>query len=274
MHKNGRKLPLNNPWSEIAMRLRKFSITSVFLAALSAGTSVHAAELKVLSTGAAKPIVVAGAEGFQKKFGHTLTIENDTAGGVVKRIEGGAAFDVAINSPGAVDELIAKGKIASGSRVNLARVGVGVMVKAGAPKPDISTVDAFKKALLAAKSVGYIDPASGGSSGIYVAKLLEQLGIADAIKPKAKLKQGGYVADLVSSGEAEIGIHQISEILPATGVTLVGPLPAEIQNYTVYAAGVGASTKDAVAATALIQYLAGPELADVLRVKGMEKAAP
>jgi molybdate transport system substrate-binding protein len=178
-----------------------------------------------------------------------------------------AAADIKV-----LDGLIKQGKIADGSRVNIARVGVGVMVKEGAPKPDISTVEAFKKAVLAAKSVSYIDPASGGSSGIYVAKLLEQLGIADQVRPKQKLKQGGYVADLIASGEAELGIHQISEIVPHKGVTLVGPLPKEIQNYTTYAAGVAGATKDKDAATALVTFLSGPRTAEILKSKGMEPA--
>ena len=146
------------------------------------------------------------------------------------------------------------------------------MVRAGAPQPDVSSVDAFKQALLAAKSVAYIDPASGGSSGIYVAGLLDKLGIADQVKPKTKLKHGGYVADLIVAGEAELGIHQISEIVPVKEVTLVGPLPAEIQNYTVYAAGLGANAKDADAAKALIKALTGPAAADVLKSRGMEPA--
>ncbi len=147
------------------------------------------------------------------------------------------------------------------------------MVKDGAPKPDISSVDAFKKALLAAKSVAYIDPASGGSSGIYVAKLLDQLGIADQIKPKAKLKQGGYVADLIVSGEAELGIHQISEIVPVKGVTLVGPLPRDIQNYTTYAAGISGAPGDAEGAEALVKFLTGPRTGELLKQKGMEPTA-
>ena len=117
-------------------------------------------------------------------------------------------------------------------------------MKEGAPKPDVSTVEAFKRALLAAKSVAYIDPASGGSSGIYIDKLLERLGIADQIRPKAKLKKGGHVADLIVSGEAELGLHQISEIVPVKGAALVGPLPKEIQNTTTYAAGLSASTQE------------------------------
>ena len=154
----------------------------------------------------------------------------------------------------------------------LAKVGVGVMVKDGAPKPDVSSVEAFKQALLKAKSVGYIDPASGGSSGIYVAGLLDKLGIADQIKPKAKLQKGGHVSDLVVAGEAEIGIHQISEIVGQKGVTLVGPLPAPIQNFTTYAAGVSATTQHSDAAKAFIKVLTGPSAAAVLKSKGMEGA--
>ena len=146
------------------------------------------------------------------------------------------------------------------------------MVKEGAPKPDISTVEAFKKALLAAKSVAYIDPASGGSSGIYIDKLLERLGIADQIRPKAKLKKGGYVAELIASGEAELGLHQISEIVPVKGAVLVGPLPKEIQNTTTYAAGLSANAQNKEAAQALIKAFSGPAAVTVLKTKGMESA--
>jgi molybdate transport system substrate-binding protein len=146
------------------------------------------------------------------------------------------------------------------------------MVKEGAPKPDISTVEAFKQTLLKAKSVGYIDPASGGSSGIYVAGLLDKLGIAEQIKPKAKLQKGGHVSDLVKAGEAEIGIHQNSEIVGQAGVTLIGPLPKDIQNYTTYAVGLGSGAKQAEAAKAFIKVLTGPSAAAVLKAAGMEGA--
>jgi len=237
---------------------------------LATPVTAPAAELMVLTAGAFKPVLLAAEGDFRAAALHSLRVENDTVGATSKKIEGGTAFDVAVLTPAAIDELAGKGFIVQGTRTALARIGVGVMVKAGATKPDISSVDAFKRALLGAKTVAYIDPASGGSSGIYVARLLERLGIADAIKPKAKLKQGGYVADLVVSGEAEIGIHQISEILPVSGVALVGPLPAEIQNYTVYAGGLGAKSATPEAATALIKFLAGPQLAPVLKSKGMD----
>jgi len=214
-----------------------------------------AAEIKVLSAGAYKSVVVAIQPEFEKQTGHKLIIDNDTVGGLAKRIEDGEVFDVVIVSPGAVDDLIKKGKAAGGTQQTLARVGIGVMVKDGAAKPDIATVDAFKKAVLDAKTVAYIDPASGGSSGIYLASLFEKLGIANAVKPKAKLKQGGYVADLIVSGEAELGIHQISEILPVKGVKLVGPLPAEFQKYAVYAGAVVPGGKHRQAAADLLEFL-------------------
>src|SRR4029079_17789141 len=145
-----------------------------------------------------------------------------------KAIECGEVFEVALLTPQAIDDLAKAGKVVAGSRADLAKTGVGVVVKEGAPKPDIATVDAFKRTLLAAKSVAYIDPAAGGSSGIYVGKLLEQLCIANDINAKANLIPGGAVAEHISKGEAEVGVHQISEILHVHGATLVGPLPAEI----------------------------------------------
>lgn len=243
---------------------------AAFAFAVAATTQVAgAAEVKVLSAGAYKQVVLALQPEFEKS-GHKLVVDNDTVGGLQRRIEGGEAFDVVIVSPGAIDDLIKKGKVADGTRQTLARVGIGVMVRAGAPKPDVSSVDAFKKAVLEAKTVAYIDPASGGSSGIYLAKLFEQIGIAEQVKAKAKLKQGGYVADLLKSGEADLGIHQISEIIPVKEVTLVGPLPREIQNYTTYAAGIGSGARDRDAAQALVKVLTGPAAAAVLKDKGMD----
>jgi molybdate transport system substrate-binding protein len=231
-----------------------------------------AAEIKILTAGAFKQVVLALVPEFERQTGNKVIVDNDTAGGLKKRIEGGEAFDVTVITPKVIDELVATGKIAAGSRVNLASVGVGVVVKEGAPKPDVSTVEAFKRALLAAKSVAYIDPASGGSSGIYIDKLLERLGIADQVRPKAKLKKGGHVADFIVSGEAELGLHQISEIVPVKGVVLVGPLPKKIQNTTTYAAGLSASTANKDAANALIKMFSGPAAAAVLKSKGMEPA--
>jgi molybdate transport system substrate-binding protein len=250
----------------------KITLLSLAILMMAAGTprGAAAAEIKVLTAGAFKQVVVALVPEFEKQTGHKVIVDNDTAGGLAKRIEGGETFDVAFITPGVIGDLAKKGKIVDGSSVAIARVGVGVMVKAGAPKPDVSTVDTFKQTLLAAKSVSYIDPASGGSSGIYVSGLLDKLGIADQVKPKAKLKKGGYVADLIKSGEVELGIHQISEIVPVPEVTLVGPLPADIQNYTTYAGGLGSAARDVEAAKALLKVFTGPRAAELLKSKGME----
>jgi molybdate transport system substrate-binding protein len=251
------------------MRIMVLSL-AVMLVAAAAPRGAGAAEIKVLTAGAFKQVLLGLLPAFEQQSGHKIVVDNDTVGALSKRIEGGEVFDVAILTPAAVDDLTRKGKFVGGSRKNLARVGIGVVVKEGAPKPDISSVEAFKKALLAAKSVAYIDPAAGGSSGIYVAGLLDKLGIAGEIKPKAKLIPGGAVAEHIARGEAELGVHQISEILPVKGATLVGPLPAEIQNYTVYAAGLGTNAKESAAAKALLDALSGPASAEVLKSKGME----
>ena len=234
----------------------------------------QAAEIKVVSGGAFKQVLNALAVQYRKETGNTLDIAYRTVGQHLDLIRSGQEqFDVAILTPAAIDDLAKEGKVVPGSRTDLAKTGVGVMVKAGAPVPDISTVDAFRRALLAAKSVAFIDPKAGGSSGIYVEGLLARLGIADQINAKAVLVHGGAVADYVAKGEAEIGIHQISEILPVAGVTLVGPLPAEIQNFTVYSAGLGAAAKDNAAARAFIGFLAGPQALPIVKAKGMEPAS-
>jgi molybdate transport system substrate-binding protein len=256
---------------EEQMRMTLLGVAMVLMAA-GAPRGAAAAEIKVLTAGAFKQVLLVLVPDFEKQTGHKVILENDTVGALTKRIEAGEAFDLAVLTPAAVNDLSTKGKFVVGSRTNLGRVGVGVVVKEGAPKPDISSVDAFKKTLLAAKSVAYIDPAAGGSSGIYVAGLLDKLGVAADVKPKAKLIPGGAVAEHIARGEAEIGIHQISEILPVKGITLVGPLPADIQNYTVYAAGLGANGKESEAAKALLKTLSGPAAADVLKSKGMEPA--
>jgi molybdate transport system substrate-binding protein len=231
-----------------------------------------AAEIKVLTTGAFKQVVVALVPQFEKVTGHKVVVDNGTVGQLTKRVDGGESFDVLVLSPAGIENYTKQGKIAAGSSAKLAKVGVGVMVKAGAPKPDVGTVEAFKQALLAAKSVGYIDPASGGSSGVYVAGLLDKLGIADQIRPKVRLQKGGHVSDLVVSGQAEIGIHQMSEIVSQQGVTLVGPLPAPIQHYTTYAVGFAAGARQPDAAKAFIKLLTGPAAAAVLKSCGMEPA--
>jgi molybdate transport system substrate-binding protein len=232
------------------------------------------ANIKVISGGAFKQVLNVLAEQYGNASGNKLDLTYRTVGQHLQLIKSGEeSFDVAVLTPEAIDGLIKDGKVIAGSRADLAKTGVGVVVKTGAPLPDISSVDAFKRSLLAAKSVAYIDPAAGGSSGIYVGKLLERLGIAAAVNAKAKLIHGGAVADHIADGEAEIGIHQISEILAVKGAVLVGPLPANIQNFTVYAAGVGTAAKDEATASVLVKFLAGPHAGPIIKAKGMEPAS-
>ncbi len=234
----------------------------------------EAAEIKVISGGAFKGVLTALTAQYEKETGNKVDLTFRTVGQHLKLIRSGEeSFDIAVLTPESIDGLAKEGKIVPGTRSDLAKVGVGVVVKAGTPLPDIKTVDAFKKALLAAKSVAYIDPAAGGSSGIYVGKLLERLGIAKEVNAKAVLVQGGAVADHIADGEAELGVHQISEILGVPGVVLVGPLPAEIQNFTIYSAGVGAAAKDQATAGAFLKFLSGPHALPIIKAKGMDPAS-
>ena len=244
------------------------------MASFSVGAA-SAADIKVLTAGAYKPVVLALQADFEARTGHRLKVENDTAGALQRRVAAGEAFDVLVITPAALAQLVQAGKVEDGSKTagatrSLARVAIGVAVKNGATAPDISTVSAFQNALLSARAVAYIDPAAGGSSGIYMSQLFEKWGLADRIKAKAVLVPGGLVAQRVVDGQADIAIHQISEILAVPGATLVGPIPAEIQNYTVYAGGVSAAAADPAAARALLDLLAGQAAAAVLKSKGME----
>ncbi|HYF20587.1 MAG TPA: substrate-binding domain-containing protein [Ramlibacter sp.] len=231
-----------------------------------------AAELKVLTAGAYKSVLVALQPGFEQRTGHRLVIDNDTAGALQRRIGGGEAFDLVVSSPASLQPLQQAGRLAPRPPVPLARVGVGVAVKAGQPLPDIASVDAFRNLLVQAPTVAMIDPAAGGSSGIYLSQLFEKWGIWPQVKAKAVLVPGGLVAERVVDGKAAVAIHQISEILAVPGAVLVGPLPAEIQNYTTYAGAVSAQAKEPQAAAQLLEALQAPEAGPVLRAKGMEPA--
>jgi molybdate transport system substrate-binding protein len=250
--------------------IRILAASCLALGAVSGAAAASAAEIKVLTAGAFKSVVMAVEPDFETQSGHKITVANDTAGALAKRIAEGETFDVVILTPQAIDQLVQGGKVAGGSPVRLARVAIGVAVRKGAPAPDIATVAAFETALRQARSVAYIDPAAGGSSGIYLAQLFAKMGLADLIKAKAVLVPGGLVAERVASGEAELGIHQISEILAVPGVTLVGPLPAQIQNYTIYAGGVAAGSRESETARGFLSALGGPRGLAALKEKGME----
>ncbi len=243
----------------------------VLLFSFSLGAfSARAAEIKVLTAGATKAVLEKMATAFAEASGHTLVFTSDTAGGVAKRIEAGQVFDIAVATRGVMSELESKAKVAAGTPVDIARTSIGIAVRSGASLPDVSTLEAFKATLLAARKIAYVDPASGGTSGIYIAKVIADLGLTDTLKEKTVLKPGGYVAELAATGEVDIVIHQISEIVPVKGVVLVGPLPAAIQSVTTYTAAL--ASKDASGPShAFLAYVTGSEAAAVLKAAGMEK---
>jgi len=211
---------------------------------------------------------------YEKKSGNKLKLEITTVAALKKRLDAGEAFDVAILTPAAIDDLIKQGKVVADSKAVIVKSPLGVGIKAGAKRPDISTTDAFKKSLLAAKSFGYTDPALGGASGVYTGKLVEKLGLADALKSKSHLTKGSDpLRQGIASGEIEIGVTQISELLNGTGIDVVGPLPADIQNYTVFASGVASAAKDAAAGKDFLKYMASPEVAAIMKTKGLEPGA-
>jgi molybdate transport system substrate-binding protein len=234
-------------------------------------TAAPAADIKVLATTALSTVFEELQPRFEKASGHKLIVVLSPSGALNKRVADGEAADLLISSVAGVDALIKDGKL-TGPRVLIAQSGMGVAVKAGAPKPDISNPEALKKALLAAKAVAYTDPKSGGASGIHFLKVLEQLGIAEQVNKSAKLGQGGPTADFVVKGEADIAVQQIPELKPIAGIDIVGPLPGNLQSMTVFASGVLANAMQADAARALIAFLGSPEALAVIKDKGLEPA--
>ena len=202
---------------------------------------------------------------FEAAAGCRLSFSYDPANVIRRRIEAGEAFDVAIATRQVIDALTDAGSIVAASRTDLGRSGLGLAVRAGAPKPDIGTVEAFKRALLAAKS---IVRSRDGTSGHYFGALVERLGLAEQLRGKLRLGPGGYVAEQVAKGEVEMAVQQISELLPVAGVQSV-PFPEELQLYSVFTAGIGSACRDRQAAAAFIDFLSAPASSRVFRAKGL-----
>jgi molybdate transport system substrate-binding protein len=243
------------------------------MAAMHGASTADAAEIRILASGSLKAALPELVRDFQRSSGDTATIEYGPAGAVVGRIEKDEAADVVIVSRSQLEKLASNGKVVPGSLVNIAGIALGVAVRKGAPKPDISNVEAFKRTLLAARSIGYRDPITGSTSGIYTAGLLERLGIAQELKPKLRLDRSeGDVPENVflgvANGEVEMQIGQITEIVISPGVDLAGPLPGEIQNTTLMAAGIMTTSKAPDAARALIAFMSSPSAAAVLKAGG------
>jgi molybdate transport system substrate-binding protein len=240
--------------------------TTGFALMLAFGISASAAEIKVLSSNALKSAIEEIAPQFEKTSGHKLMMVWGAAVPLRAQIEKGEVFDATILTVPGIDALIAQAKLDSATRTPLVRSSVGVAVRKGAPKPDISTTEAFKTALRNAKSITYVEQ---GASGIYLKELFVRLGIADEIKSKVKPAPTA-AAEFVASGEAEIGMTQISEILPFAGAELVGPLPADIQLYTSFAGANSTATKQPEAGKAFFKFLVAPDTAKILKAKGLE----
>ena len=232
-------------------------------------------ELKVLSTTAMKTVFEELSPQFQRATGNRLVVSLGPSLQIETRLADGEAADVAILTTAGAKDMVARGKILAGSLVDIARSSLGVAVQKGAPKPDISSVEAFKRALLAAKSIAVSKPVGGGLSGAHMAKVFKELGIAEAMAAKAKYGVGGpagLVELIILRGEADIGVQQIAELMGVSGIDIVGPLPAELQSVTPFTAAIPTSASHPEAGRALIDFLATPAAKSVIKAKGLEPA--
>jgi molybdate transport system substrate-binding protein len=250
----------------------------VLVQVLASGV-VDAAELRVLGAVAMREVMLDLGPSFERATGHRLVVTFDAPGFIMKRIEASEAFDVVIIPRAGLERLAQAGKVPPASLVDLASVIAGVAVRKGAPRPDISTPEAFKRTLRAAQSVARPDPVAGGSSGAHIARVLERLGLADEVKAKSvivnrpgdpRATPGYSVAD----GDADLALHQVHELMAVPGIEVVGPFPAELQEAFVFSAGAIAGTRDAAAARAFIEFLRTPAARAAIKAKGMGPAGP
>lgn len=247
----------------------KARIALILAGALSMPQIAQGNEIKVLASAALHEIGLELLPQFEKSSGHKVSVTWTGTAKIKQQIAAGEVFDLVIVGAPEVDRFIAEGKMAAGSRVDLAKSGVGVAVKAGTPKPDISSGEAVKKAMLAAKSVAY----SSGPSGVYVQSLIAKLGIAEKMKAKSRQTvPGSRVGQYLARGEAELGFQQISELIHESGIDYLGPLPPDIQHYTNFSSGLGSGSKEQGAAKALQAFLSAPVAADVIKKNGMDPA--
>jgi molybdate transport system substrate-binding protein len=236
-------------------------------ASLLMPSMAQAAEIKLLASGAIKFAYFELIPQFEKATGHKVTAAWSSTPDIQKRIAAGEAADLVILGSSGTQELIKQGKLAAGGRADFAKSGVGVAVRAGAPKPDISSAEAVKKAVVAAKSVAY----SAGASGVYLLGMFQKMGIADDVKSKtATVKPGELVGEVVARGDAELGFQQVSELIPVKGIQYLGPLPPDIQNVTVFAGGIHTGTKEPDAVAALVKFLTAPSAVSTLARHGLE----
>jgi molybdate transport system substrate-binding protein len=248
------------------IRLVALALTTFAIPLIDAGLT-EAAEIRVIANPGMKPVFEELLPQFEQSTGHKIVVQYGLFNQLKGPIDAGE-FDMAVTTGQVVEYLTKQNKFANGTRADIARVAIGVAIRAGAPKPDISTTEAFKRALLSAKSISYT---KGSSAGTYLASLMERLGIAEEMKTKTKLMGGGgQNPKAVAAGEVELGLSIIPDIVAVPGVEVLGPLPQELQHYIVETAGVGAAVKDHTAADALLAFLKGPFAAAVFNAKGFE----
>jgi molybdate transport system substrate-binding protein len=233
---------------------------------------LHAAEIRVMISGGFSAAYKQLVPKFEAKTGHKVETAfgpsmGDTPQAIPNRIARGEPADAVIMAAPALDDLIKKGKVEAGSRTGLAESSIGAAVREGAPKPDIGSVEAFKKTLLEARSIAYSDSASG----VYISKeLFPRLGLAEQMKDKARMIPAEPVGRVVARGEAELGFQQISELMPVSGIVILGPIPSELQKITVFGAGIVTGAKEPEAAKALIAYLSSGEVSEIVRSTGLK----
>ena len=242
------------------------------VAILSSLSSIaNSAEIRVLAALGIKEVIDDLKPQYERTTNHRLLVTFDTMGGAVKRIQTGDNADIIIIPQQGIDSLIKSGKAAAGGTTVIARSGIAVAIRKGAPKPDISTADAFRRTLLSAKSITYSDPALGGASAIHFVKVLDRLGISNEMKPKTILsKAGTETAELVANGKAELGVNQLQVLIAVTGIDIAGPIPGDLQATTVFSAVATSNAKNIDGIKALIAYLRTPEAAALIKSKGME----
>jgi molybdate transport system substrate-binding protein len=239
-----------------------------FAAVLANPAGATAADITVWTTRAIATVLAEIGGEFERATGHRLIVVTDLPPAFLRRAEAGQPFDLLITGSVPMDEWIRDGRIAAKTRTEISRSGIGVEVRAGTPKPDIGTVDAFKRALLNAKSIAYLKV----GSGVHLDKVLERLGISKAIQAKTVRPDSDIVSELVAKGAVEIGMVVITQILTTPGVDLVGPLPSELQSYVTFVAGISPESKAAAGASQLIEFLLGARAAAVITSQGMQTA--
>jgi molybdate transport system substrate-binding protein len=232
---------------------------------------LRAAEIRLLSAAAIQEVFKEVIGDFERTSGHKVIIHYGTMGAITDWMRGGEEADLVISSLQSISALVKEGKIEPSSQATIAKVGVGMVVPPGTPAPTVASVEDFSRALLSARTIIYADPSRGGAAGIHIARVIQDLGIAEQLKPKIKFGAGGDITEVtITQGEGALGMTQVSEIVGKPGAVFVGPLPEKIQNYTVFAIGRPIGAKQPEAVTAFIDFLKGPSARTTMKAKGMQ----